>query len=211
MKKFGWILAGIAALALAIPVIAGTTTTFTTTDGAVAIADNTGALGNCQTITVAAMPTQIDDITVEITASHSWVGDLTFRLDPPAGTNLTVLNRPGRVATGAGNSDDLVTGTPVTYSDTAASAVSAEAMGTACGGVINGTAGCEDNYLPAPNVGDTPIAGEGTTFAQFDTLDPNGVWTLCAGDSAAGDTGTLTSWSITVSSSPVELESFSIE
>lgn len=210
MKKFSWILAGIATLAIAIPVLAQVTTTFTTANAAAAIADNTGTLGTCQTITVVGMPNQIEDVTVAITSSHSWIGDLTFRLDPPAGTNLTVLNRPGRVGAGAGESDDLATATPITYSDTAASATSAESMGLACTGVVG--AGCgPNNYLPAPDAADTPIAGEGTNFAQLDTLDPNGVWTLCVGDSAAGDTGTLTSWSVTVTSSPVELESFSIE
>jgi subtilisin-like proprotein convertase family protein len=194
-----------------LPVLAGTTLTFTTSDPAATITDNTGTFTACQNITVAGMPTQITDVTVSVSSNHSWVGDLTLRLTSPSASVLTLINRPGRLGTGAGNDDNLVTGTPITYSDTAASGVSAEDQGDGCAGTIGVTAGCPDNYTPAPDATDTPIAGVGTNFAQYDGADPNGVWQLCIADSAAGDTGTLTSWSITVTSTPVELQSFSIE
>jgi hypothetical protein len=146
-----------------------------------------------------------------VSAAHSWVGDLTLRLTSPGASVLTLINRPGRLGAGFGNDDNLVSGTAITYSDTAASATSAEDQGDGCVGTIGVTAGCPDNYLPAPDATDTPIPGVGTNLAQYDGADPNGVWQLCIADSGAGDTGTLTSWSITVTSTPVELQSFSIE
>ncbi len=211
-KATGAILVGLAVLAT-LPLWAGSGP-YTTTDAAVAIGDNTDTLGACQTITVPAVPGEdiTGDVTVQVTASHSWIGDLTFRLQPPVGTNLTLLNRPGRIGTGAGADDNLVTAAPITYSDTAASATAAETMGAGCVGDIGQTAGCPDNYTPSPDVADIPIPGEGTNLAQFTGGQRNGVWTLCAGDSAAGDTGTLTSWSLTfVNSTPVELLSFGVE
>ncbi len=204
-------LAGLATLAT-LPLWAGSGP-YTTADPPIAITDNTGALGTCQTITVPSVPGEdiTGTVSVQITASHSWVGDLTFRLQPPVGTNLTLLNRPGRSGVGAGESDDFATATPITYDDAAASLTSAESIGLACTGVIG--AGCgPNNYIPAPDATDTPIAGEGTNLAQFTGGQRNGVWTLCAGDSASGDTGTLTSWSLTfVNSTPVELLSFGVE
>ncbi len=204
-------LLALAAACVVLPVLAGTTLTFTTADGPAVITDNTGTFTACQNITVAGMPTQITDVTVSVSAAHSWVGDLTLRLTSPAASVLTLINRPGRLGAGAGNDDNLVSGTPIIYSDTAASATSAEDQGDGCAGTIGVTAGCPDNYIPAPDATDTPIPGVGTNLTDLDSEDPNGVWQLCIGDSAAGDTGTLSSWSITVTSTPVELQSFTIE
>ncbi len=197
-----------------LPLLAGSGP-YTTSDAALAIPDNTGTLGACQTITVPSVPGEdiTGTVTVQISAAHSWIGDLTFRLQPPVGGNLTLLNRPGRTGTGAGEPDDLSSGTPITYDDAAASATTAELMGGAgCVGVIGVTAGCPNNYIPSPQPTDTPIAGEGTNLAQFTGGQRNGVWTLCAADSASGDTGTLTSWSLTfANSTPVELLSFGVD
>jgi len=47
---------------------------------------------------------------------------------------------------------------------------------------------------------------------QFDGGSSLGVWTLCAADSAGGDTGTLTAWTISFTPDvPVELQSLSVE
>lgn len=205
-----WLAVAALAVIAALPLWAGSGP-FTTADAPIAITDNTGTLGTCQTITVPSTPGEdiTGTVTVQITASHSWIGDLTFRLQPPVGGNLTLLNRPGRTGTTAGESDDLATATPITYDDTAPN--TAETMGLACTGVIG--SGCGPAlYSPSPDAADTPIAGEGTNLAQFTGGQRNGVWTLCAGDSAGGDTGTLTSWSLTfVNSTPVELLSFGVE
>lgn len=194
-----------------VPLLAGDGT-FTTGNAPIAVPDNTGALGTCQTITVPSGGGDVvGDVNVSIAASHSWIGDLTFRLQAPGGSQLTLINRPGRVASGAGESDDLAVATPISYDDTAPSGISAESMGVGCTGIVG--AGCgPNNYIPAPNVADTPIAGVGTNLAQYTGLASNGVWTLCVADSAAGDTGTLSSWSITLTgSTPVELQDFSID
>ncbi|MEM1206539.1 MAG: proprotein convertase P-domain-containing protein [Acidobacteriota bacterium] len=205
-----WIVA-IVGLALGVTVYA--TNIYETTDGPMPIADNSGALGDCQTINV---PDSIviTDVEVEITAAHSWVSDLTFEVTSPASTSLTIINRSGRNGTGAGNNVDLVDTTPVRYSDAAPSGLSAETLGDNCTGaaIIDGSAGCEDNYTPDPDATDTPVAGTGTDFGDFDGENAQGVWTLCVADSAGGDTGTLTSWRLGINKPiPVELLSFSID
>lgn len=219
IQRKGWrhgglVLAGV--IAVLAPLYGGSRPTYTTADAALPIPDNTGTLAACQTITVpsvAGEDTNGSDVNVSIAATHTWVGDLTFRVQPPSGTNLTLINRPGRTGTGAGNSDDLISSTPILYDDTAPSGVLAEDQGDGCAGTIGVTAGCPDNYIPSPDAADTPIAGEGANLAQWNGLNNVvGVWTLCAGDSAGGDTGPLTSWSITfIGTTPVELQSFSID
>lgn len=201
-------------MCLALVAGAASAQTFTTADAPVAIPDNSGGvITACQTITVPSQGGEtITDLDVEVTAAHSWVGDVTFRLQAPNAAQLTLMNRPGRSVTGSGNSDNFVTTTPVTFNDTAASGASAENVGAApCNGDINGTPDCPDNYIPAPDAADTPIAGVGTNLADFAGLQADGVWTLCAADSAGGDTGTLTSWSLILVQTPVELQQFSIE
>lgn len=217
MRKAGFGLSVLVAALIVLPVLAGTTLTFTTSDPAAVIPDaSAGAFTACQNITVAAMPTTITDVTVQVSVGHSWVGDLTARLTSPSASVLMLVNRPVRVGTGFGDSSNLAAATPITYSDTAASTLSAETMGApaACGdtSIIGSTAAClADNFIPAPDAADTPIPGVGTNLAQYDGANPNGVWQLCIADSAGGDTGTLSSWSITVTSTPVELQSFTIE
>lgn len=211
MKHLRYLFLVVAVLAVGVAIAQAGTMTFSTADGPAVVPDNTGAATACQNITVAAAGPVIDDLNVSVASGHSWVGDLTLRLTAPNAEVLTLLNRPARVGAGAGNSDDLVASTPVIYDDAAASATSAEDMGDGCVGVIGVTAGCPDNYIPAPDAADTPLPGVGTNLAQYNGDNPNGVWQLCLGDSAAGDTGTLNSWSLTVSTTPVELESFSID
>ncbi|MDW8478640.1 MAG: proprotein convertase P-domain-containing protein [Xanthomonadales bacterium] len=66
-----------------------------------------------------------------------------------------------------------------------------------------GTAACPpDNYIPAPDAADTPIAGVGTNLAQYDGQLADGTWRLCVADSAVFDTGTLQSWSLIVTAAP---------
>ncbi|MEL7061693.1 MAG: proprotein convertase P-domain-containing protein, partial [Acidobacteriota bacterium] len=195
-----------AALSVLVLSVAVSAELYTTSDAAAPITDNGGALNDCQTISV---PDNlvISDVEVEITAAHTFAGDLTFELTSPAATALTLVNRPGRTGTGFGNGDDLQDATPLRFSDSAPSGASAETMGDApCGGPIDGSADCPDNYLPAPDAADVPVAGQGTDFSDFAGESSMGVWTLCASDSAGGDTGTLTSWTLGVNEAvPVEL------
>jgi subtilisin-like proprotein convertase family protein len=196
-------------LALAAGVVSAQTT-YTTGDAPVNPGDNSDTLDVCQSITVPATGGTITNATVEVTAAHTWIGDLAFEVTSPSATQLMILNKPGTNSGGNGNSDDLVSTTPITYDDAAVSGISAEDMGDVCVGIIDGSVGCEDNYIPAPDSG-TPFIAHGTNLADFDGENPTGLWTLCVGDSAAGDTGTLLTWSLTITQTPVELQTFAVE
>ena len=205
----------VAALAAALPALAGTFM-FPTADPPIVIPDASGGVFTaCQNVLVSVTAT-ITGVTVQTAVGHSWVGDLTYRLTAPSTSVLTLMNRPGRVGAGFGNSANAAAATPLIFADAAASTQSAEDMGeapvgTACGTATVVGAGCgPDNYIPAPNAGDTPIPGVGTNLADFNGQNPMGTWTLCVADSAGGDTGTLSTWTLIIDE-PVELESFSVE
>lgn len=205
-----------AALLAAAPLAAQT---YTTADPPAPIPDNSGSLGTCQTINVPSVPggDVIGTVTVSTSVAHSWVGDLTLQLNNPGGTsNLTVLNRAGRLNTGAGNPANVDAATPITYDDAAGQSAEDEGEnppGTQCAstqvvGVDCGPA----SYIPAPDATDTPIPGVGTNLAQYTGSMAPGIWMLCVGDSAGADTGTLSSWSITFTgNTPVQLMDFDVK
>lgn len=180
------------AVALAAP--AAAQTTYTTTDPPVAIPDNSPGTPVCQTITVPAGTGLLTALSVEVAATHTWTGDVTVRLSSPAAAQLDLFSRPGVAGPAGpccGNSANLSSAVPLSLDDGALSGISAEQMGLGCSTsqIIGGD--CPpDNYTPDPD------GGLGTNLAQYDGIDPEGIWTLCATDSASLDTGTLTSWSL---------------
>jgi subtilisin-like proprotein convertase family protein len=133
-------------------------------------------------------------VQVDIAIDHTWVGDLVFKLQTPAGTVTTLMSRPGLAeaaddGTGCcGDSDNLVSGSPVTFRN--GGVTDAEQMGAAGGDVCSVDLLCD--YFPNPG------AGGGTNLADFDGENAVGLWTFCVGDAVAGDAGTLQSWTLTV-------------
>lgn len=183
--------------------------TFTTASPPAAIPDNSaGAITACQTVVVPAGTGNITDLNVSVSATHTWVGDVTYRLQSPGNAStLMLMNRPGRNGSLAGSSTNLAAATPLVFDDAAASGRSAETagqnpVGTNCTSAMTVGADCPpNNFTPAPDATDTPIAGLGTNLAQFNGTLADGTWTLCAADSASLDTGTLQSFSLIITAS----------
>ena len=136
---------------------------------------------------------------VQVTAVHTWVGDLTFKLVSPSGTVVTLMSIPGSLETaddGTGTSSEssnLAAANPITFVPTAT--VSAEAMGstidtagTVCAPIPGGDGIC--SFIP--NAG-SAAAG---TLGSFTGQAPTGTWQFCAGDSVSVDTGTINAVSI---------------
>jgi subtilisin-like proprotein convertase family protein len=180
--------------------------TFTTASPPAAIPDNSaGTITACQTVVVPAGTGNITDLNVSVAATHTWVGDLTYRLQSPGNAStLMLMNRPARNITGTGSPANLAQATPLVFDDAAASGRSAETagqnpVGTNCTSTSTVGTDCPpDNFIPAPDATDTPIAGVGTNLAQFNGTLADGTWTLCAADSASLDTGTLQSFSLII-------------
>jgi subtilisin-like proprotein convertase family protein len=116
----------------------------------------------------------LTDLTVHVDITHTWVGDLTITLTSPAGTAITLLDRPGYTGTGFGcNNNDV----HVTFADGQADPE------TVCAGT--------DVAWPVTDAGPvTPLSA----LAGESTL---GNWTLTVSDGAASDTGSLINWELT--------------
>lgn len=126
------------------------------------------------------------DVKVNVAVSHTQVGDLTIKLESPAGTLVTLMSRPGLLEAAddgtecCGFESDW-DGSLVRFAD--AAQVSAEAMGVAGLAVCSEDDVCD--YASAPG------SAEGLGLADFEGEDPNGTWLCCVGDGAPGDVGTL--------------------
>jgi cysteine-rich repeat protein len=144
----------------------------------------------CASITTPATGTISSVDSVQVTANHPWVGDLTIKVVSPTGTVVTVMSRPGLNeaaddGNGAGgDSSNLGASFPVTFTQSAM--VSAEVMGSTIGAnAVVCEADMICNYLPADGAA---VDGNLTTFAG---QSPTGTWQVCIGDGGAGDVGTL--------------------
>ncbi|HSH05242.1 MAG TPA: Ig-like domain-containing protein [Anaerolineae bacterium] len=175
-------------------------TVFTDTPN-IAIPDDTynGSLSSmaCSTIDTTSLSTvPINDLFVELEVTHTWVGDLTVKLEDPANNILGLMSRPGYeevTDTGdscCGDSSDFLTGYPIQFNDDAS--IDAELMGNTIDGsqVV-----CRDDgqcfFSPNPD----SVAGF-NSLADFTGVSAQGNWQLCVGDSANSDIGTFIGWSL---------------
>lgn len=126
---------------------------------------------------------------------HTWVGDLRAVLTAPGGASAVIFSRTGRAAsatTGFGDSSDL-TGN-YRYIDTGGDFVAAAALAGAApvaNGDYRASIGGILTAEPSPLLN--------TVFAG---VNPLGNWTLFITDGAAGDTGTLTSATLNITTVP---------
>jgi subtilisin-like proprotein convertase family protein len=126
------------------------------------------------------------DLNVSINATHTWVGDLIFTLTHmDTGTSATFYDRPGYTGSGFGCSgdnvdvvaDDQGPDTPIENQCSTLPAISGDAIG-----------------------GDPPNA---SLLAAFNGESLTGTWRITASDNAGGDTGTLNTWCIQVTTSTI--------
>jgi subtilisin-like proprotein convertase family protein len=147
------------------------------------IPDNTPA-GTCFTASVTGPAgATVNDVTVDVVATHSWIGDLIFTVQSPDATNLTLMDRPGLPVVSAtfGDNDDLIATSPISFTD--ASVNPAEEMGD--GTNVGNSVVCQSDGVCdfAPDDAFSTLAGENAL----------GDWDFCVSDSAGGDTGSITS------------------
>lgn len=125
----------------------------------------------------------IQDLTVRVSLAHTWVGDLTIRLESPTGRQVTLMDRPGEPdGDQYGYSTDLVEHFALQFVDGSPDA--AESMGSQC---LQGVVGqsCPVTYAP-----DQPLS-------DFQGEDINGVWTLVVTDSENQEVGSINSATLT--------------
>lgn len=108
----------------------------------------------------------LTDVNVRVRIDHTYVGDLVVSLRSPAGTSVTLLNRP---VCGDNNMD-------VTFDD--ASSVNLQSH---CAGTTPWYSGTARPSQP---------------LSAFNGQSTAGTWTLTVTDNAGGDSGTLVDWDL---------------
>ncbi len=120
-------------------------------------------------LAVSGVGTYLMDVDLTTVITHTFPGDLEISLTSPAGTTVVITTDNGS------GSDDVFNGT--LFDDQA---------------LVPATDATYTNGVTA-----TPLAPEGA-LASFNGEDPNGTWLLDIYDDAGGDTGQLSSFTLTV-------------
>jgi subtilisin-like proprotein convertase family protein len=150
--------------------VVSATTTYTANPG---IAVGAASVTSTMSITD---NTQITDLNVYINMNHTYVGDISVTLTSPAGTTVTIIDRPGYTGSGYGCSSNNFN---VTLDDAAGSPVE-----SAC----NGTAPAVTGTLRPNNL-----------LGAFNGESRLGTWTLRVNDAYTGaDGGTLNTWQLII-------------
>lgn len=155
---------------------ANTTTSFTNSTP-VAIVDSTTVTS---TIAVAGVGTTLTDVDFLANITHTFPGDIDMAITSPAGTTVTVTTD------NAGTNDNVWAGT--TWND------SADPDGVA---PYANNPGLTTDQTYAVGVLVTPLVGE-EALSAFVGENPNGTWTVTLSDDAAGDTGSLATWTLAI-------------
>lgn len=141
----------------------------------------------------------IVDVNVVVWATHTFIGDLTFKLQGPDGTTIRLLDRPGIAVAddgtdGGGDDSNLSSAYGITFDD--AGLLSSEVMGSTPNLTTNQAVG-------------NPVNGSPSVYQPMDALSfynglfANGVWTLMIGDSTANAfTGSLLGWQLQITTVP---------
>jgi subtilisin-like proprotein convertase family protein len=133
------------------------------------------------------------DVSISMTANHSWMGNVDAKLVDPANTETTIFSRTGAGNSTAPGSFSNLNGT-YRFFDGAQTATSWwGAAAAAAGGDI--PSGSYRASLPG---GGDPSGGDPTllTPAFSGLADPNGIWALRVRDSTPGDVGSITGASL---------------
>ncbi len=144
---------------------------------------------------VAGVSGPVTDVSVSITLTHSWAGDLDMVLAAPGGSpNMVVVGHIGVTAAGSFGSSSDYNGTYV-FSDSASgpniwtAAASTPIPPGTYRTTVRGQAGTTNP--PA-------VTSLNTTFGGLTPAQANGTWTLTIRDGGGGDTGTVTASTLTV-------------
>lgn len=144
---------------------------------------------SCVNVPVSGLGT-IKGVQVLADVTHTWIGDLVFKVVSPANTVVTLMSRPGVAETAddgtavGGDASNLDSMFEITFRN--GGPKSAELMGDT---LANTGIVCRDDLacVYAPSAG----AATPGTLASFNGQASNGTWKFCAGDGGTGDTGTV--------------------
>ncbi len=180
------------ALALLATAVVSNAAIFSVGGGAITITDNAT---NSSSGTFAGPAGSITNLTsVELTSmTHTWVGDLTVRLNY-GGQMFTLFHRVmGNTGnTTVGSSSNFLQAN-LLFNTSTGTTIDSVATGVSTFNIPSGIyrAAHQVNELPTTAAGANSVL---SSHSVFNGLDPNGSWTLSITDSAGGDTGSLVAW-----------------
>lgn len=163
------------------------------------------ACSSIDTATVLPAGSLVESISVELSASHTRVGDLTVKLRAPSGSVLALVERPQGDGTGNplgdnganspfGDSSDLLQGFPLSFRDDHPHNPEQMGLGIYGTGVV-----CRDDgrctFFPNPDQA-LVVGNSVANFAALNGGPAAGEWRLCLGDSVNGDTGVFHAWGL---------------
>ncbi|MBP7867290.1 MAG: proprotein convertase P-domain-containing protein [Acidobacteria bacterium] len=153
--------------------------------GAVTIPASGAGTPYPSTVTVAGVTGTVSKVTVTLSGlTHTFPGDIDILLVGPNGQTVMLLSD-----TGSGTD---VTGVNLTFDDAAASSVGSTIVSGTFKPTNSGTA----DAMPSP----APAEPYGTTLSVFNGVGANGDWKLFVQDDATPDSGSLTGWSLNITS-----------
>jgi uncharacterized repeat protein (TIGR01451 family) len=159
---------------------AGCNTSLATFSNATPVPIATGPTVVTSTIVVSGAGTYLFDLDLTTFITHTFPGDLDMTVTSPAGTVVTLTTD------NAGTNDNVFNGT--VWDDDANPA--GQVPYTTNNGLVT-------DHAYVLNTLASPLAPE-EPLAAFIGEDPNGTWTLTISDDAAGDGGSLDSWSLDI-------------
>lgn len=166
------------AAAVAPPAPAFCTATTTTFTNNTAVAIPSGPVVVTSTIGVAGLGAYLFDLDMTTFLTHTWSADLYVTIQSPAGTVVTLTTGNG------GEYDDVFNGT--VWDD------DANPGGQVPYSTNNGLATDHNYFLVNPATLLVPEEALGAFLGE----DPNGTWTLTIADQFIGESGSLDSWSL---------------
>ena len=158
--------------------------TFNYTGSAISIPSSGVATPYPAPISVSGLPANavIKSITLN-GVTHTWPSDIDVLLQSPSGTNVTVMSDIG--------GGSAISGRVYTLDDAAAALMTSSSNPSGTYKPTN--SGATDNF-PAPGPGSITMASP--ALSLFGATN-NGTWNLYVVDGVGGDSGSITSWSIT--------------
>jgi subtilisin-like proprotein convertase family protein len=146
-------------------------------------------------ITVSGLDSSISDVNVTVSGlSHSFVDDVGMLLVSPAGQSTLLMTDSG------GNRS--VSNIDLTFDDAASGPLPDESLltsGTYLPSRGANTWGC---FAPESFSAPAPAGPYGASLSVFNGTNPNGTWKLYVIDDAVDDVGSITGWSLDISTAP---------
>lgn len=168
--------------------------TFSMTGGGITISDNTTTSSSGSFAGLAGTITHLDSVEV-FGITHTWVGDLTVRLNY-GGQMFTLFHRVKGSSTSTAGSSNNFAGVNLTFDESTSTTIDSLANATTTtnipGGIYRAAHQTVENQ--------TTTSANNTVLSDhnvFNGLDPNGSWTMSITDSAGGDVGSIQSWRAT--------------